>query len=529
MEPEPTPAAPDLPPEEEPPPDPQPAEAAPPEPARPFGKTDRIYLALVLAGLCLLSALLSAQGLARVERFGYGSPDDAMYVQALWNTSQGQPLRYSLEQWREPWEACYFGSHFDLTILLNLPLFWVAPGYTAVMVLHPLLTLIGALPLFFLARRRLASPGRAALVAGLYLLYPLLAYNSIRLAAYYWLTPPLILLALERMDAGRLRAAALAFGLAFMTREEVPLSVAALLLPLAYLDKDRRRFCLIVSGCGLVWTFLYLGLLKATVFGGGGGALWKFGHLGDSIPAILVSPLARPRVFFSHLLASESTVLLLLLALPLGPALLLAPRHLLAACVPWSIVAISSFPSDKVLGHYLVPAVPYLFAALVVGLERLRARRARLGWDPSLSALAIAGFLTLAAWQSDMGLLRRYQRVRSLNRGHIRLLEAITPEHAQVRELIATIPADASVSASPTTLLFLAKRRYLYPFPIRAGAVDCLLVDTRTQSMLAPRWPDRGPEAHTRAIRRVVNEPGVQVTAVGRFLLIDRRGLNRGE
>lgn len=478
----------------------------------------RRYLLLVLAAIAVLSALLAREGLARAAAFGYASPDDAMLVQRLWNTLDGRPLAYTVESFEPPWARFYLGSHFDLSLLVLLPFFWLRPGHEVLLVLHPLLALLGAVPLYRLALRRLGRPGWAAAVAGLYLCYPLLDAYSTRAASYFLLAVPLLLLALERLDAGDLWTSCLCFGLALLNREELALPVAAFLLPLAVRDRERRPLAVVVSVAGLLWLGLYLGLLRGAL-GSGPDGWGRYAHLGSSGAEVLLSPALRPRAFFGSVLAPDALRLGLLLVLPLGPAALLAPRHLLAAAAPLALVGASQVASDRVLGHYLVPAIPFLFAGLVEGLARL-SRWRRGPWSAAFVGLLTAALLTLAAWQVDGGPFVHYDRLRILDPRKLQALQRANPERAAVAALIATIPPEASVSASAPALVLVAARRALHPFPVRADAVDFVLVDT---ALDWPRWPETPHEAHLAAVARARAEPGVRVTEAGRWLLIDRR------
>lgn len=500
----------------------EPAErpAAPvPSPAAPAaGGRGRVYLALVLLLWLLASALCATSAVARSRRLGYANPDDAMLVQYVWNTTQGRPMRYTLESFAPPWERSHLAVHASFLSFLHAPLLALSGTHEALLVVQPVLALAGAIPLFVLAARRL-GPAPAAALSACLLAYPLLLANSIRLGAYYTFTPALLLLALERWDADARRTAALAFCAAFLDREEVSLPVLVFLaLEAARASGPRRRWALGIAGVGLGWTLLYLGLLKAHLFGAPpGDFLFRYTHLGGSIPAVLASPLLRPGAFFGALVAPSALILLVLLLFPLAFLPLASPRHLLAAGVPFLVVALSNQESDRHLGRFLVPAIPFLFAGAAAGLAWLRERRPALRLDRV--GLVAAGLATLLAWQADWGFLARYEAVRALSPRHVQLLERWTPEHAELRAALAAIPPEASVSVSPTAMLFVAQRREAHPFPVRAEEVDFVIVDTHPQM---PRWPDRGLAAHRAAIEATLKR-AERVVRIGRFVIADQR------
>ncbi|RMG09517.1 MAG: DUF2079 domain-containing protein [Planctomycetota bacterium] len=490
-----------------------------------LSRVDLPWLALVLLCLCVVSALLSLEGIRRVERLGYASPDDAMVVQALWNTTHGRWFASSIERSEPPWEQNHLGTHFDLSLPLQVPLAWIAPGYRSLLWVHPLVGLLGVIPLFVYARRRLGSPRLAAAAACLALASPLLLTNTLRLGLYSWLVPPCVLFALERLDAGRRRAAAVGFLLATLCREDVAFPVAAFLLVLAATSPAHRRFALCVAAACLAWLTFVLAVLGPWL-APGMHHLARYAHLGGSAGEILLSPLLHPAVFFSHLFSGESLVLGFLLLFPFLPCALLSPRHLFAAAMPWAMVAVSSKASDKVLGHYLVPALPFLFAAAVAGVARARTLAPQRwgSWRVRVPfvGLALTWCTTAAAWTCDAGPLRRYQALRVLGSRATLVLEAMTPEHAALRAVLSRVPAEASVSAAAPTLILLAKRRWLHPFPVRAHEADVLVIDTDPSS---PRYPDYGSAAHSAAVRRALSEAGARSVRIGRFAVVDRRGV----
>jgi hypothetical protein len=515
------------------------------EDPRAAGRRRALRAALGVLGLAL-ACFLAWSALTRAERLGYGSPDDSMFIQLCWNTIDGAPLRFSHEAWEGAPDRSYYASHLNLLFVLYLPLFALSPGHQVFCLLKPFLTLLAGVPLYALARRRTGSDLLAAGVAVLFALHPLVGYNAVRLSSNY-LTLFLLVAAFERLDRGALKTAGACFLLAVAGREEISLANAAFLIPLALLwphperplpgdapwrerlraqlAEPRTRMALAVTAAGLLLTFGYVGVLKAQ-FGEGPDHFHRFAHLGSSLPAVALSPLLRPRAFWGNLLSGQSTAVLAALVIPLGPALFLAPRHLLAACASWGVIAISSVGGDKVLGPYLVPALPFLYVGLVEGLVWLgqRPRHPR-RWQAA--GLALAAASTALAWSSDSGPLSRYQGVRALSQRPLQVLAAVNPEYPQVQALTRLVPPEAKVSASPTTLLPLACRRYLYPFPIRAHEVDFVLVDRRADSPFNPRWPASTPAQHTASIQALLAEPGARLAEAGRFLLIDRREVQR--
>ena len=504
----------------------EPAVPDPPAVAPLLDTADRRRLGVLIGLIVLMSMAIAHQATSRIERLGYGSPDDAMYLQFLHNTGAGDFGHYTMDMWEEPFARNYLASHGDFSFVAQLPVFFLVPSTGVLLFLQALTGLSAAIPLFLFARRNLGSSNRALAIAGLLLIFPLLDYNLSRLGQSFWLTPLPLFWALERLDADRKRASGIFFGIAMLTREDTALPILAFLLPLALTNAEHRRFALLVSGCALAWMLVYLLGIKPSFDVPGPQHFSRFSHLADGTLGLLFSPLLKPTVFFGSIFQKQPALLALLLILPLGPALWLSPRHLLVASAPMVVLAVSSVSSDRVLGHYMVPTIPFLFFGLVVGLARLREWSEGKKIDLSLYGMVAAGFLTAAAWGTDVGLFKHYQPIRSLSLSAIGELEAINPEFRQVNAWADSIPQDASVSASTVSLVLVAQRREVYPFPVRRDAVDFLLVD---RGGWQANWPPIEANVHEDAVQAALAEPGVtfEMTSNKRWLLIDRRGAQR--
>lgn len=492
--------------------------------APPSGRArgDRGALLLVVAAVLALGGLVGELAVRRAGRLAYGSPDDAMNLQAVCNAARGGAPRYSGERWEGPPEANILASHLVASTLVFAPVAATAEPWAWALRSKAIATLLGAVPLFLLARRRLGCARRALAVAGLFLLSPLVLSQAARFTSNGLLALACVPLAAERLAAGRRAPAAALLLAGFLDREESLAPVCLLALGLALGDRAGRRLWLGLAALSIALVLAYLGVVRPALGGGTPDHVARFAHLGDG-PWKALAPLLRPGAFWGALLAPEAVALLAGLLVPLGPAALAAPRWLLCGLIPWVGVSVSAVASDRVLGPYLVVGAPFLFVALVEGLAWLRARRGRL--DPSLGALGVAALGTLAAWgiPAEVGPLARYRPLRVLDPATPRIIERLNPHHVEARALLARIPRAASVSASNTTHLLLADRRWLYPFPVRREEVDVVVVDERTDPFVNPRWPDAGPAAHAAAVAAALAEPGARVERAGPLLVIWRR------
>ena len=125
---------------------------------------------------------------------------------------------------------------------------------------------LGALPVFWLARRHLASERIAVLLALSYLAYPWLAWTALR-PNPVTLAIPLLLYCIWALDADRLRVFVPFAVLAALTGELMGLTLAALGLWYA-IARGRRRAGLVIAIAAGAWSVLAVYVLIPTFAGG---------------------------------------------------------------------------------------------------------------------------------------------------------------------------------------------------------------------------------------------------------------------
>ncbi|MBI4871420.1 MAG: DUF2079 domain-containing protein, partial [Candidatus Riflebacteria bacterium] len=124
---------------------------------------------VALAAMVLLYCLLAGGfSVARYASFKSHLHDTGLISQSFWSTTQGLFFTNSVNP-EIGRSACYFGNHFTPIYFAIAPLYWAFPSPVTLLVLQTLLIGLGALPVFFLARRHLESQAAGLLFAFLYL------------------------------------------------------------------------------------------------------------------------------------------------------------------------------------------------------------------------------------------------------------------------------------------------------------------------------------------------------------------------
>src|SRR3954470_3235340 len=128
-----------------------------------------VPFALIVLWYFVWSARLSVQ-----IHQGYGTSafDVGLYDQGLW----------LLSRFKAPFVTLMgrnmFGDHTSFTLLFLVPLYWVHPDPSTLLVVQALVLALAAVPVYLLALRRIGSVIIATVLAGAFLLHPALAQSN---------------------------------------------------------------------------------------------------------------------------------------------------------------------------------------------------------------------------------------------------------------------------------------------------------------------------------------------------------------
>ncbi len=391
----------------------------------------------------------------RLARYDLGN-----MVQAVWSTAHGRPLEVTNGPTGE--QVVRLANHVDPILVLLAPLWLIAPTPQLLIAVQIVAVAAGAFPLFWLGRRRLGSSTAAACVALAYLAYPWTAWTAADAFHPVTLAIPLFLFCIWFLDTDRLIPFAVCAVLAAASGELMALGVAGLGIWYAF-GKERRRAGLAIMSFGLLWSCLAL-LVVVPVFSGGDSVYYDaYDAIGRSPMGIARTALTHPTSIVAELTESRDLLYLALLSVPLAGAFLLAPG-LAAAALPQllaNLLAGFGRTTDP-HSHYVAGVIPFLFAALAVGLGRFKEAAA-------IRIAALVLTLTMAAsvvgpWPGALA------RKPSWTGGG----GAVDVAR---RAAVRLVPTDASVSATNRLGAHLSTRRYIYSVPFVRDA-DWIAVDT---------------------------------------------------
>jgi uncharacterized membrane protein len=408
------------------------------------------------------AAVFAAASALQFRSFGYARFDLGNMAQAVWSTAHGRFLESTS---LDGTQLSRLGAHADPFLALLAPFWLIWPSPLLLLFVQALAVSAGAFPVFWLARKHLASDRAAANFACAYLLYPATQFNAFTPSAGFHsvsIAVPLILLAIWFLDEERLIPFALAGLAAASTKEEIGLAVGLLGIWYA-VRKGMRLQGAAILACGATITALdFLVIIPHFSPPGSHPFADRYAAVGGSAGGILHTAMSDPAALVRVAATSHHAVYLLFLLVPFLGLWLFEPFLALAALPDLAINLLSSKPEQTTLElQYTAGILPFLIAAAIVGAPRLRR-------DPSrLSLIVLASCACLAL----------YSPLVNARSGITAAVQASPVRTAKARAL-ALIPATAPVAASNQLGAELSERRYIYVFPYIRDA-RWIVLDTK--------------------------------------------------
>lgn len=420
------------------------------------------------------------------SRFDLGNMD-----QAVWNSSEGRILEATDERGEI---TSRLKNHADFLLLAFVPLYWITPSPYWLLVVQAGVVGLGAVPLYWLARRFLGHEWPAALIAVAYLFNPGLQAANLFDFHAQMMAGTFLLFAFHYLLERRL-AAFLAFAaLAAFTKEGIVLIVAMMGLYALFVQR-RPRWGIPVFGVATAY-FLLAMLVIIPLFNAGESSQLvegRYGAFGGSLGGVAKTALTDPVFTVSYLLSGEKPLYLVYLWGMTGFLGIFAPVLLAIPLPELAINLLSDRPQMVSLRyHYSAPIIPFTYVAAAAGIRNLQQARGRLSrvrreffarLAPGDSAIrklpaVLAAGLLLFGVQMDYeaGPLPVFHSPSNT----MSVIDPPPREHLRaLDEAVEMIPRDAKVSASNWIGPHLAHRRYLYLFPTVQDAEYVIVDETR--------------------------------------------------
>lgn len=403
---------------------------------------------LVLAVLAYAAFFLRLS-FSLLDNLGVRTYDLAIFDQATWLIAHGHAPFVTVRGLH------ILAEHFSAVLYLLAPLYWLWDSPKVLLTVQTLALAAGAVPVYALARKRLASPWLALLFSVAYLLYPPLQWTNTFEFHPDTLATPCLLGAFYFLTERRWRPFFGLLILAALCKETVGLEIVALGVYALVLYRKERDWRIGAWTVALGLLALVVSLGTVSHFNGGRPSLFYllYSQYGDSPAAIAAFTASHPLAVAGDLASPPNRLYGFQLLYPVLFLSLLAPDILLLALPALCLHLLSGHAiMHTIFFQYTALVTPFVFASAIVGTERLRR------WGGGWTGAALALALCLCLWQGAA------QRPASS------AWPALPPTMpaAQAQEtwdLLHAIPPGASVAAPVALMPRLAHRQRAYMFP----------------------------------------------------------------
>jgi uncharacterized membrane protein len=399
----------------------------------------------------------SALSILRHRAFSTGRFDLGNMVQAVWSTAHGDPLQITGLRGDQ---ISRLGAHFDPILGAFAPLWLVWPSPDLLLVTQAIAVALGALPVYWLARKHLGSERAGLGFALAYLLYPPTQWLTLNEFHPVALACPLLLFAFWYLDEDRLVPFAV-FGLvAATTKEEVALVVGA--LGIWYAFSHRRR----LEGASILVAGTAIALIAIEVViphfnrAGTSSFFTRYSEVGSTPGGIVHTALTDPWKMVTTAVTGRGLGYLARLVLPLGLLVLAAPLLLVAALPELAINLLSAATTQtSIRFHYTAALIPIMVAAAVLGAARLVRNRPGAAMPVATAAVAVgvaSNYLLgpIPFWRNFPG-----------GEQHQAYAAQVTQHDRIAARALKLIPSSAVVSATNSLGAHLSARRRVLSFP----------------------------------------------------------------
>jgi uncharacterized membrane protein len=434
---------------------------------------------LLWAAMSAFAVAFTTLSIGRQRAFNTGRFDLGNMTQAVWATAHGHFLQVTNLSGEQ---SSRLGSHFDPILALLAPFWLVWSSPDMLVTVQAIAVALGALPVFWLARKHLGSEHAALGFALAYLLYPAtewLTLNEFHAVAF---ACPLLLYAFWFLDNDRLLPFAVCSLGAIASKEEIGLVVAGFGLWYV-LSRKRYRAGGAILAAGVAASAVAVEVIVPHFSGSASAFYSRYSEVGGSPGGVIKTLFTHPLRVLGDAFSGGDLHYLGEMIVPLAALMVLSPVLLLAALPEAALNVLSKNPYQASIHfHYTAGLIAPLMIGAVLGGARLVKKRPRVlpYLGPGMLVLALVSNYYLGAipvWAS-LPLGDTYQR----NATHVTAHDRITA-HA-----VSLVPAGAVVSATNSLGAHLSARRRFLSFP-RLDDATWVAVDETDGSYLDGHSP----------------------------------------
>jgi uncharacterized membrane protein len=426
-----------------------------------------VVAAMVTAYIGYMSYFTVLQHLRR-QTSGF---DLGYYATFFWNTIHGSPFYCPITH---PRAGSYLSIHAEPAVYLLAPLYALRPDASTLLIVQSAMLGLSAIPIYWIARKRLRSDWIGAVVAGAFLSYPPLHAPNFSDFHFLTISAFFILWAAYFFFTERRAAFWIFVVFSLMCREDVPFGGIGVGAALAL---SGRR---VGTGAALfAVSAAYLFVVKFIIMPKYGDP--SFVYIYDKLVApgdvgfraVAKTLLTNPLYTLATILLPEKIPYLLHVFVPLAFLPLRAKRYWFLLFPGFFVTLLSTgyLPVIQIRFQYVTHFTPYVFIGAILMLERLATVGGAVAQRAAVGALVFGTFLS----SHEFGALQRLNFVAGGGRVQFDFTDRHRDNLRNLREIAATIPPNASVAATEVDTPHLAERHHLFTLKYEHQGADYLL------------------------------------------------------
>ncbi len=354
-------------------------------PISPRLSTTRILSPTLLVALLVFIAISLFMNFGLYFNLRTPHGDTAMYEEHLWNFLHGKGFRSYLDQ------GLFLGEHIQFFHLFLIPIYILYPSHLTMEFCETLGLACGALPVYWMTRRRTGSGSAATSLAVCYLLYFPMHFLDIEIDLKSFRPEafgiPCLLFSLDQLDRGRFWSFVGLLCLTLTVKEDYAVIVSSLGLwmffdTLLQMWKPRLfspltpnvqrltpKYRLFASLALIAFGAIYLKIALATIVWFRSGVevhyAGYFTRFGKSTSDIIWTMLTNPMFVIQEFATWSTFLYALMLLVPLGFLPLFTLRAI--AAVPIFVLLCLNEVAHDPRHHFHAPIIPLLFWAAATG------------------------------------------------------------------------------------------------------------------------------------------------------------------
>ena len=428
-----------------------------PEPKIEPKKSPKLYVWITVGLAVAFFTLVSAWTVARIYIFSCPTYDFGIFAQMFYNMKEtGLPLT-TLER---DGSLSHFAVHVSPIYYLILPFYWLVPYPATLQVLQAAIIASAVIPLWKIGKHHGLSGVQRTLICALLLLYPAFSGGtSYDIHENCFLTP-LILWLLYGIDRKNTPITVIAAFLTLLVKEDAAVYVAVIALwltvkTLLHFKKNKEIKNLITAISLLILSVGYFFIVTGYLAKHGDGVMtYRYENFmyddSSSLITVIKSIILNPMKAIYECVDSEKLSFIFITLLPLlGLPLLTRRYERYILLIPYILVNLMSDYTyqHSIFFQYTFGSIAFLIYLTVINLADLKIKLKR------VTILIVALALSVWCFTSTILPTAIYFPAMAIMKAE---------KYQEIREVLDSIPNDATVSATTFYTTYLSSREVIY-------------------------------------------------------------------